>query len=88
MVHEVIPRVKSLMSTIDTTHVSGMWRNFKKIGMKESVPKMISLQRNSSNTPSQTHQELYKWMVTIPLPDSHIYQLEDCHDLSLHQPTV
>ena len=76
MVDTVIDRVKAIRSTIDTTHSS--WYDeilqlAEKIGATESIPRKTSLQRNHSNTPPQEH---YKRVVSIPLIDSFIRQLE------------
>ena len=46
------------------------------IGAVEQVPRKTSLQRNRSNSPSQTLHEHYKLMVAIPLADSRINQLK------------
>ena len=77
MVDTVIDRVKAIRSTIDTTHSS--WYDeilqlAEKIGATESIPRKTSLQRNRSKTPPQEH---YKRVVSIPLIDSFIRQLEE-----------
>ena len=80
MVDTVIDRVKAIRSTIDTTFCQWYDEVLKlaeKIGTTENVPRKTSIQRNRSNTPSASPQEHYKRVVTIPLIDSFINQLED-----------
>ena len=60
MVHDVINGVKTLRSTIDTTF--SFWYDeilqlAETIGVMENVPRKTSLQRNCSNTPSQSPKE-------------------------------
>ena len=63
MVHDIVARVKSLRSTIDTTFCSWYQEVLElaeAIGVTESVPRKTSLMRNHCNTPSGCPQEHYK----------------------------
>ena len=78
MVDSVIAIVKTTRLTIDTTF--SLWYDeivllAESIGRVERVPRKISLQRNRSNTPSESPMEHYKRVVTIPLLDSLISQM-------------
>ena len=80
MVHDIVARVKSLRSTIDTTFCS--WYEevlelAEAIGVTEGVPRKTSLMRNHCNTPSGCPQEHYKRAIAIPFLDSLINQLEE-----------
>ena len=82
MVHEVIARVNSLRSNIDTTFCSWYQEVLKlaeTIGVTESIPRKTSLMRNRCNTPSRCPQEHYKRAIAIAIPflDSLVSQLED-----------
>ena len=78
MVDSVIASVNTTRLTIDTTF--SLWYDeilllAESIGTVECVPRKTSLQRNSSNTPSESPMERYKRVVAIPLLDSHISQM-------------
>ena len=76
MIDEVINGVKNLRNTIDTTFhfwYDEILQLAETMGVMESV---ASLQRNHSNTPSQSTKEHYNLTVAIPLLDSFINQLE------------
>ena len=78
MVSNVIERVKSIRTNIDSSFVSWYGEILKladTIGATESVPRKTSLQRNRNNTPSTTPQEHYKRAVAFPLLDSLLSQL-------------
>ena len=75
MVDKVIDSVKTTISTIDTTF--SLWYDeiLQLAGTVESVPRKTSLQRNRSNTPSESPMEHYKRAVAIPLLDSLLSQM-------------
>ena len=80
MVDESIEEIKSVRKDIDATFVS-WYRDITElaanIGVAESIPRKTSLQRNRSNTPSQSPMEFYKRSLAIPLLDSLTAQMED-----------
>ena len=78
MIDSVIASVKTTRLTIDTTF--SLWYDeilllAESIGTVECVPRKTSLQRNRSNTPSESPMEHYKRVVAIPLLDSLISQM-------------
>ena len=78
MIDQVIDSVKTTRFTIDTTF--SLWYDeilqlAENIGTVESVPRKTSLQRNCSNTPSESPMEHYKRVVAIPLLDSLLSQM-------------
>ena len=78
LVDKVIDCVKTTRSTIDNTF--SLWYDeilqlAENIGTVESVPRKTSLQRNRSNTPSESPKEHYKRVVAIPLLDSLLNQM-------------
>ena len=79
MVDSVIAIVKTTRLTIDTTF--SLWYDeivllAESIGTVERVPRKISLQRNRSNTPSESSMEHYKRVFAIPLLDYLIRQMQ------------
>ena len=71
MVDKVLDSVKTTRSTIDTTF--SLW--YEILQLAEYVPRKTSLQRNCSNTPSESPMEHYKRAVAIPLLDSLLSQM-------------
>ena len=80
MVNSVTDNISKIRINIDAIFPSWYDEVLKladTIGVTESLPRKTSLQRNRSNTPSSSPQEHYKRVVTIPLLDSLITQLNE-----------
>ena len=80
MVHSVTERIEATRQDIDNRF--DLWyqdilRLADGIGSVESVPRKTNLQRNRSNTRSQSPTEHYKRSVAIPLLDSLLLQLRE-----------
>ena len=86
MVDSSIQNIRSTRDNIDEVFTS--WYNSEilpladNVGVSESVPRKTSLQRNRTNTPSDSPLEHYKRAIAIPLLDSLLLQMKDrfCED--------
>ena len=79
MIDDVMESLASTRTTIDTVFESWYDEVLKlanEIEAAESAPRLTTLQRNRSNTPSTSPMEHYKRTVTIPFIDYLCGQME------------
>ena len=77
MVDEVVERIRATRQDIDNCF--GPWYEdiLHSVESIESVPRKTNLQRDRSNTPSQSTMEHYKRTVAIPLLDSLLLHMRE-----------
>ena len=84
MVDSVIDSLENIRACLDGNFSSWYQEILdlaETIGVSESVPRKTSIQRNRSNTPSESPIQHYKRAIAIPLLDSLVTQLKDRYSL-------
>ena len=81
MVDSVIDSLENIRACLDGNFSSWYLDLAETIGVSESVPRKTSIQRNRSNTPSESPIQHYKRAIAIPLLDSLVTQLKDRYSL-------